>query len=81
MNALGMKGGVAYMRQKLDARLIGSMRANVARAVAGESAEGAAAVASLQALRMGEWWAVGACRGVDLDRPETWPHPVKLLPV
>lgn len=81
MNALGMKGGVAYMRQKLDARLIGSMRADVARAVAGESAEGAAAVASLQALRMGEWWALGACRGVDLDRPETWPHPVKLLPV
>jgi CRISPR type IV-associated protein Csf1 len=81
MNALGIKGAVAFMRQKLDARLIGSMRADVARAVAAESAEGAAAVASLHALRMGEWWAVGACRGVDLDRPETWPHPVKLLPV
>lgn len=80
MIALGMKGGPAYTRLHLDARQVGSVRADVARAVAAENAEGARAVECLRALRMGEWWAVGACRSVDLDRPDTWPHPVKVLP-
>lgn len=79
MQAMGMKGLPAYLRRELDGREVGSMRADVARSVA-EGAEGARAVDSLRALRMGEWWALTACRKLDLDRPDTWPHPVKLLP-
>lgn len=80
MKALGMKGTVSYPDRGLASRSTGSMRAGVAREVGGKSPEGARAVATLQALRVGEWWAVSACRAVDLDKPQTWPKPVKLLP-
>ena len=59
---------------------MGAIRENIALAVSKDSEAGANAVATLRKLRMGEWWALGALRGVDLDKPETFPRPVKVMP-
>lgn len=78
--AIGIKGVAARMELKLAAPAMGAIRENIALAVSKDSEAGANAVATLRKLRMGEWWALGALRGVDLDKPETFPRPVKVMP-
>ena len=79
MKVLGFKGMPAYPERTLSSRATGSIREDVATKIGAESPEGEKAIQALRALRMGEWWAMTALKGVDLDAPDSWPMPEKLL--
>jgi len=79
MKEPGFKGQPAYPERTLSSRSTGSVREDVAERLSIHSDEGAQDIATLKALRVGEWWAMCAINKVNLDAPATWPVPVKLL--
>lgn len=79
--AIGSRGMPAWINRDLEGCRMGAIRPDVIKAVSAYSEEGAAAIRVLQRLRMAEWWALCALRYIDQDAPETWPKPVKILPL
>ena len=81
MKAIGMKGVPAWLAMDMKSSRMGSLRPDVAAAVAAESEQGAQAIKTLQSLRMGEWWALCSARHYDPDAPQTWPQRIQVLPL
>ncbi len=79
MKELGFKGMPAYPERTLSSRATGSIREDVAERLSKHSEACAQDIATLKALRVGEWWGMCAINKVDVGAPETWPMPVKLL--
>jgi len=80
MKALGFKGMPAYPERTLASRSTGSIRQDVAERISADSETGAQDIATLKSLRVGEWWAMCAVNKVDVNDPQSWPKPIRLLP-
>lgn len=72
--ALGIpKVGPFLLSYDMSSTAVSLPRGRNAQVVEKSGPEGAAAIAQLRRLTMGEWWALSACREVDLDDPDAWP--------
>lgn len=67
------KGSPFLLSYNLASSATGLPHPTNAAAVALHSQEGKEAIELLRTLTMGDWWALSACREVDLDAPNTWP--------
>jgi CRISPR type IV-associated protein Csf1 len=67
------KGAPFLLSYNLASSATGMRHPTNASAVEKHSQEGVAAVAVLSSLSMADWWALSACRELDLDKPESWP--------
>jgi CRISPR type IV-associated protein Csf1 len=86
MKEMAMRGQPAKIDRGLGMQSMGLLRADVVKALAlyakehpdGKGQACADALATLQSLRMGEWWALCALRSLNFEDPTTWPKPVKI---
>jgi CRISPR type IV-associated protein Csf1 len=84
MKEMAMRGQPAKIDRGLGMQSMGLLRADVVKALALYAKEHpdhkgkacAEALATLQSLRMGEWWALCALRSLKFEEPATWPQPV-----
>lgn len=60
----------------LQSMSVGTPIRNNHALVASHSDAGRKAMATLDALTIGDWWGLTACRELDLSQPSTWPQPV-----
>jgi CRISPR type IV-associated protein Csf1 len=80
MKELGLKGPPAILDRSLGAPDMGTVRRDVTLAMKKDGGANAQVVDTLNALGMGEWWALCALRYVKLDEPASWPKPIRVLP-
>jgi CRISPR type IV-associated protein Csf1 len=68
------KGAPFLLSYNLASSSTGMRHAVNASAVALHSKEGKQAIGVLESLTMGDWWALSACREIDLEAASSWPE-------
>lgn len=69
------KSSPAILSYDLTSLHVGKPTQRYWRAIEEHSDAGRAAMAVLEGLTVGDWWAVSALREIDMDDPHTWPAP------